>query len=205
MPERYCLAPNSLTDSSIKLNDTVPTGSGHRLKDFPILLGCSTGTIAPLAELVDASGSNPDSLRSEGSNPSWGTCCSLLLKCTNRFLSHEGGENSINFPRKPCSGFSLLYPTAWVGISHAGQPWWGNSWTSFRSPNGRGMILNINQCRSESCRKHDVRQKVTRKRTNTHRYGGIADHARNKAKTRTSVRKTSMSFLEPYALPGLFP
>lgn len=28
---------------------------------FPILFGCSTGTIAPLAELVDASGSNPDS------------------------------------------------------------------------------------------------------------------------------------------------
>lgn len=65
----------------------------------------------------------------------------------------------------------------------------GNSCPSFRSPNGRGMILNINQCRSESCRKHDVRQKVTRKRTNTHEYGGIADHARNKAKTRTSVRK----------------
>lgn len=60
-----------------------------------------------------------------GSNPAGGTCCSLLLQCANRFLSHEGGENSINFPRKPCSGFSLLYPAAWVGISHAGQPWWG--------------------------------------------------------------------------------
>ncbi len=102
-----------------------------------------------------------------GSNPAEGTCCSLLLQCTNRFLSHEGGENSINFPRKPCSGFSLLYPAAWVGISHAGQPWWGSSWPSFCSPNGRGMILNINQCGFESCRKYDVRQKVTRKRTNT--------------------------------------
>lgn len=102
-----------------------------------------------------------------GSNPAGGTCCSLLLQCANRFLSHEGGENSINFPRKPCSGFSLLYPAAWVGISHAGQPWWGGSWPSFRSPNGRGMVLNINQCGFESCRKHDVRQKVTRKRTNT--------------------------------------
>lgn len=70
------------------------------------------------------------------------------------------------------------------------------------------MILNINQCRFESCRKYDVRQKVTRKRTNTHRYGGIADHARNKAKTRTSVRKNhffDVFFLEPDALPSLFP
>lgn len=29
------------------------------------------------------------------------------------------------------------------------------------------MILNINQCGFESRRKYDVRQKVTRKRTNT--------------------------------------
>ena len=27
-----------------------------------------------------------------GSNPAGGTCCSLLLQCANRFLSHEGGE-----------------------------------------------------------------------------------------------------------------
>lgn len=102
-----------------------------------------------------------------GFEPRWGHLLFSPSSMCKPIPVTRGGENSINFPRKPCSGFSLLYPAAWVGISHAGQPWWGGSWPSFRSPNGRGMVLNINQCGFESCRKHDVRQKVTRKRTNT--------------------------------------
>lgn len=102
-----------------------------------------------------------------GFEPRWGHLLFSPSSMRKPIPVTRGGENSINFPRKPCSGFSLLYPAAWVGISHAGQPWWGGSWPSFRSPNGRGMVLNINQCGFESCRKHDVRQKVTRKRTNT--------------------------------------
>lgn len=33
-----------------------------------------------------------------GSNPAGGTCCSLLLQCANRFLSHEGGRTVLIFP-----------------------------------------------------------------------------------------------------------
>lgn len=103
-----------------------------------------------------------------GSNPAGGTCCSLLLQCANRFLSHEGGGRTVLiFPESLALVFlfSIQQPglVSATPVNRGG----GGSWPSFRSPNGRGMVLNINQCGFESCRKHDVRQKVTRKRTNT--------------------------------------
>lgn len=67
-----------------------------------------------------------------------------------------------------------------------------NSRPGFRSPTGRGMILKINQCGFESRRKHDVRQKVTRKR-NIAKYGGIR---RPRAKRR---RKTWMPGQQQYS------
>ena len=42
-------------------------------RNFPYFLSEPSSINAPLAELVDALGSNPSSLRSEGSIPSWGT------------------------------------------------------------------------------------------------------------------------------------
>lgn len=50
-----------------------PNGSGLLFRNFPYFLSEPSSINAPLAELVDALGSNPSSLRSEGSIPSWGT------------------------------------------------------------------------------------------------------------------------------------
>lgn len=50
-----------------------PNGSGRLFEIFLISFSGPSSINAPLAELVDALGSNPSSLRSEGSIPSWGT------------------------------------------------------------------------------------------------------------------------------------
>lgn len=74
----------------------------------------------------------------------------------------------------------------------------GNSRPGFCNPNGRGMILKISQCGFESRRKHDVRQKVTRKR-NIANTVVSADHARKEGGKRgcpgnNNIPKTNYSF-----------
>lgn len=103
-----------------------------------------------------------------GFEPRWGHLLfSPSSMCKPIPVTRGGGRTVLIFPESLALVFlfSIQQPglVSATPVNRGG----GGSWPSFRSPNGRGMVLNINQCGFESCRKHDVRQKVTRKRTNT--------------------------------------
>ena len=63
-----------LSHSRIQSSQAIPSQwFWAAFRNFPYFLSEPSSINAPLAELVDALGSNPSSLRSEGSIPSWGT------------------------------------------------------------------------------------------------------------------------------------
>lgn len=106
-----------LSHSRIQSSQAIPSQwFWAAFRNFPYFLSEPSSINAPLAELVDALGSNPSSLRSEGSIPSWGTSVNNMFSVAGHDI--HGISASSSYP----VFFFLFYSLAGHG---SGTPFLG--------------------------------------------------------------------------------